>query len=54
MGGHHYCCRERQVKRGLWSPEEDQKLITYITNNGFSSWSTVPQKAGKLKRNTHN
>lgn len=45
--GHHYCCKDRQVKRGLWSPEEDQKLFNYIThNNGFGSWSSVPQKAG--------
>ncbi|XP_077247417.1 uncharacterized protein LOC143887198 [Tasmannia lanceolata] len=44
--GHHSCCNQQKVKRGLWSPEEDQKLIRYITTNGYSSWSDVPDKAG--------
>ncbi|GMN31940.1 hypothetical protein TIFTF001_003456 [Ficus carica] len=44
--GHHYCCRERKVKRGLWSPEEDQKLIRYISAYGYGCWSRVPEKAG--------
>ncbi|EXB37296.1 Transcription factor [Morus notabilis] len=44
--GHHHCCKERKVKRGLWSPEEDQKLIRYITANGYACWSRVPEKAG--------
>ncbi|KAL8088911.1 hypothetical protein AgCh_038614 [Apium graveolens] len=44
--GHHSCCNQQKVKRGLWSPEEDEKLITYITNNGYGCWSEVPDKAG--------
>lgn len=44
--GHHYCCKQRKVKRGLWSPEEDEKLIKYITTNGYGCWSKVPELAG--------
>ncbi|GLJ40302.1 hypothetical protein SUGI_0828300 [Cryptomeria japonica] len=44
--GHHSCCNQQKVKRGLWSPEEDQKLLNYINNHGYGCWSEVPQKAG--------
>ncbi|KAF9615475.1 hypothetical protein IFM89_023733 [Coptis chinensis] len=44
--GHHSCCNQQKVKRGLWSPEEDEKLIRYITTNGYGCWSEVPEKAG--------
>ncbi|KAF2313360.1 hypothetical protein GH714_010561 [Hevea brasiliensis] len=27
--GHHSCCNQQKVKRGLWSPEEDEKLIRW-------------------------
>ncbi|CAM8879867.1 unnamed protein product [Rhodiola kirilowii] len=47
MGGHHHtCCNQQKVKRGLWSPEEDEKLIRYITAHGYGCWSEVPDKAG--------
>ncbi|KAF3450088.1 hypothetical protein FNV43_RR06168 [Rhamnella rubrinervis] len=45
MGGHQ-CCSKQQVKRGLWSPEEDEKLIKQITTHGHGSWSSVPKLAG--------
>ncbi|XP_072995043.1 myb-related protein 308-like [Typha latifolia] len=44
--GRHSCCNHQKVKRGLWSPEEDEKLIRYIKNHGYGSWSEVPEKAG--------
>ncbi|KAK8484821.1 hypothetical protein V6N11_070923 [Hibiscus sabdariffa] len=44
--GHHSCCNQQKVKRGLWSPEEDEKLIRYITTHGYGSWSEVPEKVG--------
>ncbi|XP_059664611.1 transcription factor MYB46-like [Cornus florida] len=46
MGGHHTCCNQQKVKRGLWSPEEDEKLIRFITTHGYGCWSEVPEKAG--------
>uniref|UniRef100_A0A5B7CA40 Uncharacterized protein n=1 Tax=Davidia involucrata TaxID=16924 RepID=A0A5B7CA40_DAVIN len=44
--GHHHCCSKQKVKRGLWSPEEDEKLIKHITTHGHGCWSSVPKLAG--------
>ncbi|KAJ7951576.1 Myb transcription factor [Quillaja saponaria] len=44
--GHHSCCNKQKVKRGLWSTEEDEKLIKYISTYGHGSWSSVPKLAG--------
>ncbi|KAJ8638468.1 hypothetical protein MRB53_012735 [Persea americana] len=44
--GHHSCCNKQKVRKGLWSPEEDEKLINYITTYGHGCWSTVPRIAG--------
>ncbi|XP_076953060.1 uncharacterized protein LOC143627043 [Bidens hawaiensis] len=44
---------EKQVtkhKKGLWSPDEDQKLTHYVMNYGHGCWSSVPVNAG-LERN---
>ncbi|KAE8669732.1 MYB308 protein [Hibiscus syriacus] len=44
--GHHSCCSKKKVKRGLWSPEEDKKLIKYITTyGGHGCWSSLPKLA---------
>ncbi|RRT60156.1 hypothetical protein B296_00034417 [Ensete ventricosum] len=37
----HHCCSKQKVKRGLWSPEEDEKLIKYVTAHGHGCWSTI-------------
>jgi len=37
-------------RKGLWSPEEDQKLRDYILRHGHGCWSALPAKAG-LQRN---
>ncbi|KAL6848511.1 hypothetical protein ACP4OV_021805 [Aristida adscensionis] len=37
-------------RKGLWSPEEDQRLRDYILKHGLGCWSAVPAKAG-LQRN---
>ncbi|KAJ6836698.1 transcription factor LAF1-like [Iris pallida] len=39
-----------KYKKGLWSPEEDQKLREFMFSHGLSCWSSVPAKAG-LQRN---
>ncbi|OEL31093.1 Transcription factor LAF1 [Dichanthelium oligosanthes] len=39
-----------QYRKGLWSPEEDEKLRDYILRHGHGCWSTLPVKAG-LQRN---
>ncbi|XP_040383084.1 transcription factor MYB4-like [Oryza brachyantha] len=33
-------------RKGLWSPEEDERLYTHITRCGVSTWSSVAQLAG--------
>ncbi|KAJ0695051.1 putative transcription factor MYB family [Helianthus annuus] len=37
-------------RKGLWSPDEDQKLRDYVMNYGHGCWSAVPINAG-LQRN---
>ncbi|KAL5744586.1 hypothetical protein ACOSQ2_027702 [Xanthoceras sorbifolium] len=37
-------------KKGLWSPEEDQRLRNYVLKHGHPCWSFVPINAG-LQRN---
>ncbi|XP_010262063.1 PREDICTED: transcription factor MYB86-like [Nelumbo nucifera] len=44
--GHHSCCNKQKVKRGLWSPEEDEKLFNYVSTHGHGCWSSVPRLAG--------
>lgn len=44
------CCDKANVKKGPWSPEEDDKLKSYIQQHGTGgNWITLPQKIG-LKR----
>ncbi|KAK8930914.1 Transcription factor MYB86 [Platanthera zijinensis] len=43
---HHLCCNKQKIRRGLWSPEEDEKLIQYISTYGHGCWSSVPRRAG--------
>ncbi|ESQ34945.1 hypothetical protein EUTSA_v10008152mg [Eutrema salsugineum] len=44
------CCKaELGLKKGAWTPEEDQKLICYLNRHGEGGWRTLPEKAG-LKR----
>ncbi|KAK8683191.1 hypothetical protein V6N13_039257 [Hibiscus sabdariffa] len=33
-------------KKGLWSPEEDEKLANYMLTNGQGCWSEVARNAG--------
>jgi len=37
--------KQRQ-RKGLWSPEEDQKLKSFILSRGHACWTTVPILAG--------
>ncbi|KAL9272981.1 Transcription factor MYB35-like protein [Drosera capensis] len=40
------CCDKANVKRGLWTPEEDAKILAYVANYGVGNWTLVPKKAG--------
>lgn len=43
------CCDKIGVKKGPWSPEEDQILISYIQRNGHANWRALPKQAGLLR-----
>ncbi|KAM1209680.1 hypothetical protein EV1_015247 [Malus domestica] len=44
--GRNSCCLKQKLRKGLWSPEEDEKLFNYITQFGVGCWSSVPKLAG--------
>lgn len=44
--GRPSCCSKQKLRKGLWSPEEDEKLIRHITKYGHGCWSSVPKLAG--------
>ncbi|XP_043719522.1 transcription factor MYB53-like [Telopea speciosissima] len=37
---------ENGLKKGPWTPEEDQKLVDYIQRHGHGSWRALPKLAG--------
>ncbi|XP_072990896.1 transcription factor MYB93-like [Typha latifolia] len=39
-------CDDYGIKKGPWTPEEDQKLTQYIQNNGHGSWRSLPKLSG--------
>ncbi|KAJ7969970.1 MYB transcription factor [Quillaja saponaria] len=43
------CCDKDGVRKGAWTPEEDQVLVEYINKNGYGSWRTLPKLAGLLR-----
>lgn len=45
--GRSPCCEKVGLKKGPWTPEEDQKLMAYIEQHGHGSWRALPAKAGK-------
>uniref|UniRef100_A0A1D1Y405 Transcription factor MYB39 n=1 Tax=Anthurium amnicola TaxID=1678845 RepID=A0A1D1Y405_9ARAE len=40
------CCDKNGLKKGPWTPEEDQKLLDYIQEHGHGRWRTLPKNAG--------
>ncbi|MQM13871.1 hypothetical protein Taro_046798 [Colocasia esculenta] len=44
--GRSPCCEKEGLKKGPWTPEEDQKLLAYIEQHGHGSWRALPAKAG--------
>lgn len=37
---------ENGLKKGPWTTEEDEKLMSYIQKHGHGSWRALPQLAG--------
>ncbi|TVU21637.1 hypothetical protein EJB05_31286, partial [Eragrostis curvula] len=47
MGRGNPCCsEEKKLRKGLWSPEEDERLASHIARFGVSCWSSIPELAG--------
>lgn len=38
-----------KLRKGLWSPEEDEKLMRYMLTNGQGCWSDIARNAGLLR-----
>ncbi|XP_073287958.1 transcription factor MYB15-like [Primulina huaijiensis] len=43
------CCEKLGLKKGPWSPEEDQVLVSFIQKNGHANWRALPKQAGLLR-----
>lgn len=43
------CCDEKLgLKKGPWTPDEDQKLVSHIRQHGHGSWRALPERAGTV------
>ncbi|WCJ24045.1 myb domain protein 15 [Euphorbia peplus] len=43
------CCEKMGLKRGPWTSEEDNILISHIQKHGHSNWRALPKQAGLLR-----
>ncbi|KAM0921838.1 hypothetical protein ACQ4PT_006582 [Festuca glaucescens] len=47
--GRQPCCDKVGLKKGPWTAEEDQKLVSFLLGNGQCCWRAVPKLAGLLR-----
>ncbi|KAJ1413852.1 SANT/Myb domain [Sesbania bispinosa] len=43
------CCERMGLKKGPWTAEEDQILISHIQQYGHGNWRALPKQAGLLR-----
>ncbi|RWW22840.1 hypothetical protein BHE74_00005248 [Ensete ventricosum] len=43
------CSLKQKLRKGFWSPEEDEKLYNHINRSGVGCWSSVPKLAGNFR-----
>ncbi|XP_072956927.1 transcription factor MYB4-like [Typha angustifolia] len=43
------CCEKMGLKKGPWTPEEDQILVAHIRKHGHGNWRALPKQAGLLR-----
>lgn len=43
---HNNNINKTKLRKGLWSPEEDEKLIRYMITKGQGCWSDIARNAG--------
>ncbi|KAG7011267.1 Transcription factor MYB14, partial [Cucurbita argyrosperma subsp. argyrosperma] len=48
------CCEKMGLKKGPWTPQEDQILINYITLYGHGNWRALPKQSARLPGRTDN
>lgn len=48
--GRSPCCDKIGLKKGPWTPEEDEKLLAHIEEHGHGSWRALPSKAGESSK----
>ncbi|CAK8565103.1 unnamed protein product [Lathyrus sativus] len=46
MAKEHNNLNKNKLRKGLWSPEEDEKLIRYMITKGQGCWSDIARNAG--------
>uniref|UniRef100_A0A1J3JSD8 Transcription factor MYB39 n=1 Tax=Noccaea caerulescens TaxID=107243 RepID=A0A1J3JSD8_NOCCA len=44
--GRSPCSDNSGLKKGPWTPDEDEKLVNYVQEHGHSSWRALPKLAG--------
>ncbi|XP_049363373.1 transcription factor MYB106-like [Solanum verrucosum] len=44
--GRSPCLDKEGLKKGPWTHDEDQKLLAYVEEHGYGSWSDLPLRAG--------
>lgn len=48
------CCDKMGLKKGPWTSEEDEVLVSYIKKNGgHGSWRSLPKLAGFVQLMTN-
>lgn len=45
--------RKTHVKRGLWKPEEDMILRSYIDTHGEGNWADISRRSGPNSNSPH-
>ncbi|KAF3534054.1 hypothetical protein DY000_02043225 [Brassica cretica] len=43
------CCMKMGMKRGPWTAEEDEILVSFIKKEGEGRWRSLPKRAGLLR-----
>lgn len=46
--GRSPCLDKEGLKKGPWTSDEDQKLLAYVEEHGYGSWSDLPVRAGNI------
>ncbi|GMH09205.1 hypothetical protein Nepgr_011045 [Nepenthes gracilis] len=46
MGRSPCCDGNTELKKGPWTPDEDEKLVSYVQKHGHGSWRALPKLAG--------